>query len=117
LVIFVLLHTFATHFFSPPLSFVRRGCCFDPIFGSIALSIVTTQTESSPGSIRTVKQVTLKKEDHTWTADFVATPELLKTPGICFVFTAYAHDGENGKTVQMPGADFYAVRLLDFFKK
>jgi hypothetical protein len=81
------------------------------------LSIVTRQTESSPGSIRTVEQVTLKKEDHTWTADFVATPELLKTPGICFVFTAYAHDVENGKTFQMPGADFYAVRLLDFLKK
>jgi hypothetical protein len=81
------------------------------------LSVVTRQTESSPGSIRTVKQVTLKKEAHTWTADFVATPELLKTPDICFVFIAYAHDVENGKTVQMPSADFYAVRLLNFLKK
>jgi hypothetical protein len=81
------------------------------------LSIVNRETESSPGSIRTVKQVTLKKNDHTWTADFVATPELLKTPSICFVFTAYCHVIENGKTVSMPCADFYEVKLLDFLKQ
>jgi hypothetical protein len=81
------------------------------------LSIVTRQTESSPGSIRTMKQVTLKKEDHTWTADFVTTPDLLKTSGICFVFTAYCHGIENGKTVPEPCADFYELRLLDFLNQ
>jgi hypothetical protein len=39
--------------------------------------------------IQPVKSVNLKKDEHTWTAEFVATPELLKTSGICFVFTAF----------------------------
>jgi hypothetical protein len=68
-------------------------------------------------AIRPIKEVTLKKDGHTWMADFVATPELLKTPGICFVFTAYAHAIENGRTVSMPSADFYEIRLLDFLKQ
>jgi hypothetical protein len=76
------------------------------------LSIVTGTHES--GMIQPVKSVTLKKDEHTWTADFVATPDLLKTSGICFVFTAYCHGIENGKTVPEPCADVYELRLLDF---
>jgi hypothetical protein len=34
LLIFILLHEFATPFSSPPTVFVRRGRCFDAIFGS-----------------------------------------------------------------------------------
>lgn len=60
--------------------------------------------------------VTLKKEMRAWNADFTASPELLKTPGACFVFRVFAQDRTNGKTVPAPPADFYELKLQDFAK-
>jgi len=42
LIIVVLLHSFATHLFSPPPVFSRRGKCFDGILGSNAWEAWTT---------------------------------------------------------------------------
>jgi len=44
LVIFGLLHSFATHFFNPPPVFPRRGSCFDGIFGSNAWFLPDVKT-------------------------------------------------------------------------
>ena len=78
------------------------------------LNTVTTTPNS--GTIQPVKSVILKKNDHFWTADFVATPELLKTPGVCFVFIAQGHTIKNGKAIPIPSADFYEIKLQDFLK-
>jgi hypothetical protein len=43
-VIFVLLHSFATHFVSPPPVFSGRGTGFDGIFGSIAWFLPDVKT-------------------------------------------------------------------------
>ena len=72
--------------------------------------------ENSIGSVEPVIPVTLKKEQRVWTADFTVSRELLKNPDICFVFTALAHVTMNGKTVPMPSAEFYELRLQDFIK-
>ncbi len=79
------------------------------------LSTVTKTPNA--GTIQPVKSVTLKKNDHFWTADFITTPELLKTPGICFVFIAQGHAINNGKTIPMPSAEFYEIKLEDFLRR
>jgi hypothetical protein len=60
--------------------------------------------------------ISLKKEGRIWTADFIAPAEVLKIPGICFVFNETAHVMENGKSVMMPSADLYEINLRDFLK-
>jgi hypothetical protein len=86
------------------------------IFPDSQADLSTVTRTPNSGTIQPVKSVTLKKNDHYWTADFIATPELLKTPDLCFVFTAYCHATENGKSILMDCADFYKVKLQDFLK-
>ena len=44
LVIFVLLHSFASHFSSPPSVFYQHGRCFDAIVGSNAIFLPAVKT-------------------------------------------------------------------------
>jgi hypothetical protein len=77
-----------------------------------SLSIVTsTQSARSIGPVKPELQVTLQKEDRIWTADFVASIDLLKNPDVCLVFNVPAHDD---KGVPMPAVDFYEIKLRDF---
>jgi len=66
------------------------------IFPDSQADLSTVTKTPNSGTIQPVKSVILKKNDHFWTADFIATPELLKTPDLCFIFTAYCHTIENG---------------------
>jgi hypothetical protein len=72
--------------------------------------------EGSVGPVEPVIAVALKKEKRVWRVDFTVSRELLKNPDVCFIFRVQAHDTINGKTVPMPSADFYELRLEDFTK-
>jgi hypothetical protein len=61
-------------------------------------------------------EITLKKDDQIWKADFTVLRKSLKTPGLCFIFTEFAHATVNGKLVSMPSATFYEMKLQDFVK-
>jgi hypothetical protein len=67
--------------------------------------------EGSIGFVEPVIPITLKKEKRVWTADFTVSRELLKNPDVCFVFGVLVHRTINGKTMTMPSADFYELRL------
>jgi len=64
-----------------------------------------------------VAPLTLNQTKHTWTADFVVTPQSLKTPGTCFIFSESAHATVNSKVVAMPSVTFYEIPLKDFLKE
>ncbi|MEO7298310.1 MAG: hypothetical protein ABI042_07005 [Verrucomicrobiota bacterium] len=86
------------------------------------LSIVTHKNEGGnrTHSIEGVKPaipVVLKKESRVWKADFTVSHDLLKKPGLCFVFTERAHANIDGKSVAMESADFYEIKLQDFLKR
>ena len=86
----------------------------------LALVTHTQDAGGSTHSIEPVKpavEVRLKKDKRVWTADFIASHELLIKPGSCFVFTETAHTIVDGERVTMPSADFYEIRLQDFLKK
>ena len=92
-----------------------------PSDSTAGLSIVThtKDVDGSTHSIEAVKpaiQVMLKKDKRVWEADFTASFELLKKAGFCFVFTETAHTIIDGKSVAMPSADFYEIKLRDFLK-
>lgn len=92
-----------------------------PSDSTAGLSMVTHTKDvgGSTHAIEAVKpaiQVTLKKDKRVWEADFTASFELLQKPGICFVFTETAHAIIDGKSVAMPSADFYEIKLRDFLK-
>jgi hypothetical protein len=75
---------------------------------------------SKSGSIAGVQPeipVTMKKHRRVWEADFTVSYELLEKPGLCFVFTEIAHTTIKGKSVAMPSADFYEVKLRHFLKQ
>jgi hypothetical protein len=61
--------------------------------------------------------IAFKKDKRTWTADFTLPRESLKTPGLCFVFSEFAHAMENGKSVTMPSVTFYEIKLKEFVKE
>jgi hypothetical protein len=81
---------------------------------------IVTHTVTNGGSTHSMAgvkpeiPVTMKKNKRDWEADFTVSYDLLKKPGLCFVFTEIAHDTINGKIVAMPSADFYEIRLRDF---
>lgn len=80
-------------------------------------SIVTsTQGATSMGPLKHEPQITLQKDNHIWKADFIASNELLKNPDVYLVFSVVAHVIENGKSVPMPSADLYEIKLRDFLK-
>ena len=85
----------------------------------IGLSIVT-HTKSGDGEIHSIAgvkpeiPVTTKRDLRVWTADFTVSHDLLKKPGLCFVFTEFAHSIIDGKSVVRPSADFYQIQLKDF---
>jgi len=83
------------------------------------LSVVTTSTEGarSMGPVKDEPPLTLQKGDRIWKADFIASNSLLENPNVCFVFGVIAHAMENGKSVPMPSADIYEIKLHDFLKK
>jgi hypothetical protein len=93
-----------------------------PSDSDVGLSIVT-QTQDASGSTHSIAgakptvEVRLRKDKRVWTADFTASEELLKKPGLCFVFTEIAHTIVDGKRVAMPSADFYEISLRDFLKQ
>ena len=86
------------------------------------LSIVT-HTNTRDGETRSIARVKpeiplrVKKDKRVWEADFTVSFELLEKPGLCFVFTEIAHGTIDGKSVAMPSADFYEIKLRDFLKK
>jgi hypothetical protein len=59
----------------------------------------------------------VKKDKRVWEADFTVSYELLEKPGLCFGFTEIAHATIDGKSVAMPSADFYEIKLRDFLKQ
>jgi hypothetical protein len=80
---------------------------------------IVTHSKDGGTSIQGVKNAirfTLKKGKRLWKTDFTVSHELLKTPGLCFVFTGIAHATIDGKSVAMPSADFYEIKLKDFVK-
>lgn len=85
------------------------------------LSIVT-HTKTRDGETHSIVSVkpeiplTVKKHKRVWEADFTVSFKLLKKPGLCFVFTEFAHATIDGKSVGMPSADFYEIKLRDFLK-
>jgi hypothetical protein len=87
-----------------------------------SLSIVT-HTQAGGGSMHSIAGVkpeipiTMKKSERVWQADFTVSKELLENPGFCFVFTEIAHATIEGKSVAMPSADFYEIKLHDFLKQ
>jgi hypothetical protein len=87
----------------------------------VDVSIVTqTKTNRSVthsiAGVRPEIKVTIKKDKRVWEADFTVSNQLLEKPGLCFVFTEIAHATVNGKSVAMPSADFYEIKLRDFLK-
>jgi hypothetical protein len=62
-------------------------------------------------------RVTLKKARRVWEADFTVSDDVLKQPGLCFVFTEIARTTVTGQTVPIPSADFYELRLQDFLNQ
>lgn len=62
-------------------------------------------------------RVTLKKDKRVWKANFTVSAELLKQPGLCFVFTETAHATADGKSIAMPSEDLYEIRLQDFLNQ
>ena len=84
---------------------------------AVGVSIVThTKGCSEIVPAKPEVKIALKEDRHFWTADFVASRRLLQTAGACFVFTAYTHVVMDGKTVGMPSAEFFEIKLLDFTK-
>ncbi len=62
-------------------------------------------------------QITLKKDDHTWKVDFIASNELMKRPDICFIFEEIPYViGPDGKRPLLGGGSFYEIKLWDFLK-
>lgn len=53
-------------------------------------------------------RVELEKAERTWNAKFTVSQEMLKKPGLAFVFEA---QGGN------PNSDFYILKLQDFLRK
>jgi hypothetical protein len=93
-----------------------------PSDSTVGLSIVTHTKEpgGSTHSIEGVKpkvKVGLKKDKRVWAAEFTVPYQLLEKPGLCFVFTEFAHMIVDGKRVAMPSAVFYEIRLRDFFER
>jgi hypothetical protein len=91
-------------------------------YSKVGISLVTHaktrdgESRSITG-VKTEIPVSIKKEKRVWEAHFTVSFELLEKPGLCFVFTEFAHETINGKTVAMPSADFYEIKLLDFLKR
>jgi hypothetical protein len=93
-----------------------------PADSKVGISIVTHKKDRD-GESRSIAGVKLeipvsaKKEKRVWEVEFTVSFELLEKPGLCFVFTEFAHETIDGKTVAMPSADFYEIKLLDFLKQ
>ena len=80
---------------------------------------VVAHTPDGETTIRAMEpaiKVAVKNDKRIWEADFTILNELLKKSGLCFVFTEIAHTTIDGKSVAMPSADFYEIKLRDFFK-
>jgi hypothetical protein len=82
---------------------------------------IVTHTKTSNGGLLCSSQkldssisVTLKKEKHRWTADFIVPSELLENPDLYFSFNFLAHRVVNGKSIPMPSVTRYEIRLEDF---
>jgi hypothetical protein len=96
-----------------------------PFDSTAKLAIVTHRTNPDAsvrrGSIQQAVnptiRVTLKKDIRSWSADFTVSHKVLTKPGLCFVFTEFAHATIDGKRVAMPGADIYTLNLQDFLKQ
>ncbi len=65
-----------------------------------------TESPKSIGPMTPETRVTLKTGKQAWSADFVASDQLLSDPDACFVFSVLDHRG--------PAADFYVLKLRDF---
>jgi hypothetical protein len=85
---------------------------------SVFVCLVTwTQSGAhSMGPVKPEPQVLLQKDDHIWKVDFIASRELLNNPDVCVVFGVIFHAMVNGKSVPMPAADMYEIKLRDFLK-
>jgi hypothetical protein len=90
-----------------------------PSDSTVGLSVLATSEKGarSMGPVKPETQVTLKKADHTWEAEFIASKQLLKDPDVCLVFGVVAHVTKNGKSIPMSSADFYVVKLRDFLRQ
>jgi hypothetical protein len=89
-----------------------------PSDSSVYVGSVTTMPDGArvSGPVKPDLQVTLQKDDRIWKADFVASSDLLKNSDVYVVFDVIAHVMENGKSVPMPSADMYEIKLRDFLK-
>jgi hypothetical protein len=86
-----------------------------PVDASAGLSLVTSDAGGrSMGPVTPEPPIVLQKDERVWKATFIASTELLKNPGVCFVFGVPAHAMINGKSQAMPSIDFYVLKLRDF---
>src|SRR5262249_51680663 len=89
---------------------------------SVNLSIVT-QTNDGRGTnhqiapLKPAIPISLAKGRRVWQADFTMSYELLKKPGLCFVFTEWSHENIHDRLVPAESADFYEIKLQDFLKR
>jgi hypothetical protein len=61
--------------------------------------------------------ITLKKDDHLWKLDFVASSELLTNADVCLVFSVLPQAfTKDGKRVPIASCSFYEIKLHDFIK-
>lgn len=93
-----------------------------PSDSTAGLAIVTEINDGarlgrSTEPVKPTVEVALKKEERVWKADLTVSNELLQKPGLRFVFTETAHAIIDGKSVAMPSATFYEIKLRDFVKQ
>jgi hypothetical protein len=83
---------------------------------SVGLSMVTHPKDGgcSITGVEPAIPITLEKDKRVWKSEFTVSQGLLKKPGLCFIFTELAHVIRGGKSVAMPSATFYEIKLQDF---
>ena len=88
-----------------------------PSDSSADLAIVSHANDSaSIDPLAPAIAVGITRKKQVWDVDFTLSRKLLKKPGLCFVFTEFAHAKVGGKVISMPSADFYEIRLQDFLR-
>jgi hypothetical protein len=70
--------------------------------------------EASFAPLKPALPVILKKDKRVWTADFIASHELLNDTNVFFVFGVPGSVKPKGETEPSPAQDFYEVKLQDF---
>jgi hypothetical protein len=91
----------------------------DAIYSDSTVDVCTVVHTSDSSSIESTKhaiKIVLKKDIHVWKANFIVSNKMLKSSNLYFIFTEFTHVEINGKSVVMPSATFYEIKLKDFLK-